>query len=379
MKVKVSSSDLVSMLKIATKVFEARDDSSFVYLKVDGERLHVVSRCQSAFFSGSVEVTNVEIEENEANIYYVDGDVLKRLSGIFPAVPTKLEFEVNKDSRVFVIKYTGNKFKLQIVRDTQEVPKPKIAPLGMVQGTEFMTVLNSLLKIVDNNPDAQEHPSSCLHLVFSKDKMKSMATDRFALAELTKEFSGDDSLEDEELFLLKHPQASLLSKVSGPAEVLQLVSSPEYFGYIDGNGNLALVGRTDLDPLQYQPIKDMASNAENSIVLEIADLKDALSTISKLSAVNDSIIITVDKDEQTCKTSSIAGDEIIIPVRDVNIDESITVNFTRSVLQEALIPVDTDDARLEWGSSDARIYRLVPINNGVDEEGIFIGVVPNVE
>ena len=125
MKFKVSSSDLVSMLKIATKGFEARDDSSFVYLKVDGERLHVVSRCQSAFFSGSVEVTNVEIEENEANIYYVDGDVLKRLSGIFPAVPTKLEFEVNKDSRVFVIKYTGNKFKLQIVRDTQEVPKPK--------------------------------------------------------------------------------------------------------------------------------------------------------------------------------------------------------------------------------------------------------------
>ena len=199
MKFKVTSSELVSMLKVATKGFDARDDSSFIYLKVADGKLEVVSRCQSAYFSGSVNVTNVEVEENEANIYYVDGDVLKRLAGIFPSVPTNLEFEVNKDSRVFVIRYTGNKFKLQIVRDTQEIPRPKIKPVGLVQATEFMDVLNSLLKILDNNPDAQEHPSSCLHLMFSKDQMKSMATDRFAIAEMTKEFSGDSTLDEETL------------------------------------------------------------------------------------------------------------------------------------------------------------------------------------
>lgn len=375
MKFKVTSSELVSMLKVATKGFDARDDSSFIYLKVADGKLEVVSRCQSAYFSGSVNVTNVEVEENEANIYYVDGDVLKRLAGIFPSVPTNLEFEVNKDSRVFVIRYTGNKFKLQIVRDTQEIPRPKIKPVGLVQATEFMDVLNSLLKILDNNPDAQEHPSSCLHLMFSKDQMKSMATDRFAIAEMTKEFSGDSTLDEETLVLIKHAQASLLSKVAAPAEVLQVFASKEYFGYMDGNMNIALVGRTDLDPLEYQAIKDVAENTSNSVTFEVSDLKDALSTISKLSAVNDSIILSIDNEAQEVKASSIAGDEIIIPVSNINVEESTTINFTRSVLQEALIPVNTDQARLEWGESV--IYRIIPTEGGTDEEGIFIGVAPD--
>lgn len=375
MKFKVTSSELVSMLKVATKGFDARDDSSFIYLKVADGKLEVVSRCQSAYFSGSVNVTNVEVEENEANIYYVDGDVLKRLAGIFPSVPTNLEFEVNKDSRVFVIRYTGNKFKLQIVRDTQEIPRPKIKPVGLVQATEFMDVLNSLLKILDNNPDAQEHPSSCLHLMFSKDQMKSMATDRFAIAEMTKEFSGDSTLDEETLVLIKHAQASLLSKVAAPAEVLQVFASKEYFGYMDGNMNIALVGRTDLDPLEYQAIKDVAENNSNSVTFEVSDLKDALSTISKLSAVNDSIILSIDNEAQEVKASSIAGDEIIIPVSNINVEESTTINFTRSVLQEALIPVNTDQARLEWGESV--IYRIIPTEGGTDEEGIFIGVAPD--
>ena len=375
MKFKVTSSELVSMLKVATKGFDARDDSSFIYLKVADGKLEVVSRCQSAYFSGSVNVTNVEVEENEANIYYVDGDVLKRLAGIFPSVPTNLEFEVNKDSRVFVIRYTGNKFKLQIVRDTQEIPRPKIKPVGLVQATEFMDVLNSLLKILDNNPDAQEHPSSCLHLMFSKDQMKSMATDRFAIAEMTKEFSGDSTLDEETLVLIKHAQASLLSKVAAPAEVLQVFASKEYFGYMDGNMNIALVGRTDLDPLEYQAIKDVAENTSNSVTFEVSDLKDALSTISKLSAVNDSIILSIDNEAQEVKASSIAGDEIIIPVSNINVEESTTINFTRSVLQEALIPVNTDHARLEWGESV--IYRIIPTEGGTDEEGIFIGVAPD--
>ncbi len=377
MKFKVNSAELVSVLKVVTKGFDSRDDSSFVYIKLEGDKLNIVSRCQSAYFSGSVPVTNVEVDEAEAKVYYVDGDVLKRLSGIFPTVPINLDFEVNKDSRVFVVEYTGNKFKLQIVSDTQEVPKPKTTQLGMVQASEFMTVLNSLLKIVDNNPDAQEHPSSCLHLVFTKDKMKSMATDRFAIAELTKDFSGDATLEDEELFLVKHPQASLLSKTSGPAEVLQLVFSKEYFGYIDGSGNLALVGRTDLDPLQYGPIKDLASNNTNSISFEMTDLKDAISTISKLAFANDAIIMTIEKNSTTAKLSSIAGDEIIIPIQNVTVSEDVVVNFTRSVLQEALIPVDTEIASIEWGDGDARIYSLVPISNDGKNEDIFIGVVPN--
>ena len=47
------------------------------------------------------------------------------------------------------------------------------------------------------------------------------------------------------------------------------------------------------------------------------------------------------------------------------------------MLQEALIPVDTEIASIEWGDGDARIYSLVPISNDGKNEDIFIGVVPN--
>lgn len=378
MKFKVNSSDLVSMLKVATKGHDSRDDSSFIYMKIENNKLHVISRCQSAYFSGSVEVNNVEIDKDEPNIYYVDGEVLKKLTGIFPSAPINIEFEVNKDSRVFVAKYTGSKFKLPIISDMEEIAQPTISPLGMVQATEFMSMLNSLLKIVDSDPSAQEHPSSCLHLTFTNDKMMSMATDRFTIAELTKEFSGDKSLQDEEVILMKHPQASLLSKTANPAEVLRLAYSDEYFGYVDGAGNLALVGRTDLDPLQYEQIKSLAGS-DHSVSMECSGLKDALSTISKLSFANNSIIMYLDADEKTCKLSSIAGDVITVPITDLNIDESISVGFTRSVLQESLIPIDTDIVRMEWPAEGAPIYRIVPVDNGVDEEDVFVGVVPNAE
>lgn len=378
MKFKVNSSDLVSMLKIATKGHDSRDDSSFIYMKVNEGKLHVISRCQSAYFSGSVAVSNVELADDEPNVYYVDGEVLKKLTGIFPSAPIMIEFDVNKDSRVFVAKYTGSKFKLPIISDMNEIAQPSISPLGMVQATEFMSMLNSLLKIVDSDPSAQEHPSSCLHLTFSSDKMMSMATDRFTIAELTKEFSGDKNLNGEEVVLMKHPQASLLSKAANPAEVLRLAYSDEYFGYVDGSGNLALVGRTDLDPLQYEQIKSLAGNDQH-VVMECSGLKDALSTISKLSFANNSIIMYLDAEEKSCKLSSVAGDVITVPISDLNIDESVSVGFTRSVLQESLIPIGTDNVRMEWPTDGSSIYRLVPVDNGVDEEDVFVGVVPNAE
>lgn len=379
MKFKVKSLDLVGMLKVAVKGYDSRDDSSFIYLKVEDNKLTVVSRCQSAYFSGSVDVENVEIAEDEPHIYYVDGEVLKKLAGIFPTAPINIEFSVNKESRTFVTSYTGSKFKLPITADTKEQPIPAISQLGMIQAPEFMHVLNMLLKIVDNDPSAQEHPSSCLHLIFSSDTIKTMGTDRYALAALTREFVGEGELDGPETVLIKHPQASLLAKTAGPAEVLRIVYSDEYFGYYDGEGNLSLVGRTTISPLNYEAIKNLTGQG-NSVVLETSELRNALSTISKLSFAYDAVSLAFNADEKSCKVNSVTGDSISIPVISMDLSDSLNVGFTRSVLAEALIPVSTDELRLEWpDTTDAAVYKVIPLDNGVDEEGVFIGVVPNAD
>lgn len=379
MKFKVSSLDLVNMLKVAIKGFDFRDDSSFVYLKVEEEELRVVSRCQAAYFSGKVAITNVEIDDGEPTVYYVDGEVLKRLLGIFPSSPINIEFSINKLSRTFVTSYTGNKLKLPIVADTKEHPAPSIKQMGMIQGPEFMHIINMLLKLVLNDPSSQEHPSSCVHLIFDPKEIKTMGTDGYALAELTREFAGDAELHGKETILIKHPQASLLSKTTAPAEVLRIVYSDEYFGYIDGEGFLSLVGRTDIPALSYEGIK-LSTGSGNNVVLETSELRHALSTISKLSIGSDSVIIALDANEKSCHINSYTGDSIAIPVVGMELNESVNIGFTLSILTKALTPVTTDEMRLEWpDSDDSVVYRVVPVDNGVDEEGVFVGVLPNAE
>lgn len=379
MKFKVNSLELINMMKVATKGHDSRDNSSFVYLKLEKETnvLKIVSKSPSAYFSGEVPVANLELEDDEPFIYYVDGEVLKKLIGIFPAAPIQIEFSMDKKARVFVIKYTGNKFRLPIISDSNEITPPLVKNLGMVQASELMNVFNSLLKIVDNSPTAQEHPSSCLHLTISDDKLKLMGTDRFTIAELTKTFSNETENKEDETILIKHPQAILLNKTANPAEVLKLVSSDEYFGYYDGSNNLSLVGRTNLSPLNYSSIMALAGD-DNKITMKTADLRDALSTISKIAFLSNSVLINIHAEEKTLEVSSVAGDTITIPIQDLTIDEDTSVGFTRTILQEALLPIDTEDVRLEWpNNSAATIYKLVPVENGKEEKDIFVGVVSN--
>lgn len=379
MKFKVKSLELVNMLKVAIKGFDSSDDSSFVYFKVEDEKLKVVSRCQSAYFSGSVAIENVEIEDGEPTVYYVDGDVLKTLSGIFPSSPINIEFSINKSSRTFVTSFTGNKLKLPIVADTKEHPSPSIKQMGMIQGQEFMHIVNMLLKLVLNDQASQEHPSSCLHLIFSPEEIKAMGTDGYALAELSREFAGDGNLEGTEAVLIKHRQASLLSKTTAPAEVLRIVYSDEYFGYIDGEGHLSLVGRTDIPALSYEGIK-LSTGSGNNVVLGTKELRSALSTINKLSFSYDFVSIALDAEAKTCSVNSTTGNSIAVPVVSMDLTESVTIGFTLSIFSEALIPVTTDELRLEWpDSEDSVVYRIFPVDNGVDEEGVFIGVLPNAE
>ena len=58
-----------------------------------------------------------------------------------------------------------------------------------------------------------------------------------------------------------------------------------------------------------------------------------------------------------------------------------TYNFNLNVLGRALIPVDTETLRLQWGNPDSEqsgsLFQLIPVDNdGNDEKNIFIGVMP---
>ena len=385
MEFKVKSSELVSMLKIVIKGFDSRDDASFIYFKVNDNKLFVTSNSATAYFQGNVNVTGYSENEDDSDVFYVDGEVLRRLSDIFPDAPVMLSFSINQNSRVFVVKYTGHSFRLPIVSDTHEMEKPDTVKLGMIQAPDFFDVLNSLNKIVDKDSSVQEFPSSCLHLGFTGNEMTAMGTDRFTIAEVKKEYTPDEENQDYHI-LIRQPQAALLSKPINPAEALTIVYTSKMFGYIDGEGILSLVGRTDMTPLNYLPLKkqaiDMAKDA-HSVTVDFSDFKNTLDTMGKLAFVNSTLILKFDSDGKA-KIMSTSGD--IMDLATISADgftgeNEETYNFNLNVLGRALIPVDTETLRLQWGNPDSEqsgsLFQLIPVDNdGNDEKNIFIGVMP---
>lgn len=381
MEFKVQSSELVSMLKVIIKGFDPRDDASFIYFKIEDNKLVAISDSQSAYFSGSIPITGYKYEDGDDNIFYVEGETLRRLSGIFPDAPVAITFSVNQKSRLFVIKYTGHSFRLPIISDNTEMPVPVTTKIGMIQAPDFFAVLNSLVKIVDTDPASQEFASSCLHLKFAGNKVSAMGTDRYAIAEITKEFTAEDENADEQTIMIRQPQAALLSKTVSPAEVLTLVQTNSSFGYIDGQGILSLVSETSMAPLAYSQMKEIASD-DCSITVDYTDFKTTIDTIGKLLSATNTIILKIDEDGNA-KVESISGDVMDLATISVKgIDSPQQYMFARNVLSEALIPVDTHSIRIQWAEpqedQQGGIFQIVPVDDDdEDEENIFIGVIPN--
>lgn len=384
MKFKVKSSELVAMLKIVIKGYDSRDDSSFIFFKIENDKLIAVSDSQSSYFKGQVEITGFSSDDDDGNIFYVSGEVLKRLVGIFPVAPVPLTFSINQSSRVFVIKYTGNSFRLPILSDANEVSEQELTKIGMIQANDFFDVFGPLVKIVSTDPATQDSPASCLHLKFADSKMRVMGTDTFAIAEITKDYTPDeDSPKDELNILIRQPQAALLIKQVNPSEVLTLVKTDSSFGYIDGNGVLSLVSKTAMEPLNYQSMKKFAKD-DVSITTDYTDFKETLDTIGKLAFATNTIILKISS-EGTVQLTSMQGDVMDLAVSDtsgIDVDQQYT--FSRSVLSEALIPIDTHTIKIQWKKPDdededpRRVFQFVPIDDdGNAEKNVFILVVPN--
>lgn len=374
MEFKVQSSELLDMLKVVIKGYDSRDDSSYIFFNINDNKLEVSSTTNStSFFKGKVDITGYSNDEDTENAYYVEGDILRRLISIFPSAPIDLKFSINDKSRVFTIKYTGHSFRLPIISEGSPLPEPDIMKLGQIQAVDFFDVLNSLTKIVDTDPAAQDTGVSCLHLNFKDRIVSAMGTDRFAIAE--RKIGYDPENDDQDLtFLIRQAQASLLSKPINPAEVLQLVYTANQFGYIDGAGITSLVGRTQFEPINYGPFKEQAQGSK-SITVDYDDFKNSLSTIGKL-AVNNTILLTVNP--QGVQLLTAAGDVMDLGTSSIEgITDDEKYKFTLKILEETLIPVDTHTLRLQWGET-AGLFQVVPVDDdGNDEEGIFIGVVSN--
>lgn len=384
MKFTVKSSELSRKLKTVIRGFDSQDESSFVSLSIKHDTnespfLEVIARSRATFFKAELTVGALELTPGEAKTHFVSGDTIKQIAGILPTAPIDVSFAISDETRSFSVKYTGASFKLPVISDMAAVEVPEYNELFTVQARDIMPVMRDLLKITSTDSSAQEHQSSCLQVVFGDKGLALSATDSYAFAEVVVPASANSELEKYEA-LVRHPQAAALIGTFTDTEMLTFCGTEDksMFGYLDEYGTLQLVGVTSLPPIDfYALISDHVAN-EQSFTVEKSELKSAIDTVEKLAFGENYVTITAEPNEagivKFLKVTNRMGDTVQVPVLNSEIDETVTLNYISSILLSSLVPVVTEQVRLEFKREGRSIVKFTPIlKDGSDLKSATIG------
>lgn len=348
MKFKVNGTEFNEVLSKVIKGFNNKEDNSYVAFELNPEdgNLDVSSRSRSTYFKGQLDVSEVEMDPGEANVYHLDGVKLKQLISILPKDPVDIEFQISDKTRSFIIKTATSKYKLPVLSETILAPTPNITEYVTVDANDFMDVAKDLIKIVSTDASTQEHQISCMHLNIKDENLKMTATDSYALGTI-KIDSSKNELEEEKDLLIRHTEVNTLLDTFVQGEMLTVVGSDDMFGYIDENGTLALVRVIDMDPLNTEQIEAFTKK-DNTVLLDRNELKNAIETVAKLSPNDETVDIDLSM-ENTARVSNRYGDYIDVTVAESKLDSPGTASFSTSVIIKSINPANTGPIRLEFG------------------------------
>lgn len=350
MKFQVKGVELNSILSTVIKGFNNKEDNSYIAFKLDEENqtLIITSRSRATFFQGSLKAHSIEINEDEPNVYHLDGVKLKQLVSILPSAPVDVAFEINDATRSFTIKTMVSKYKLPVLSETPLAPAPEVIEYSTVDANDFMKVAKDLIKIVSTDASTQEHQISCMHFNITEDTMKMSATDAYALGSIKIDSSKND-LEETKDVLIRHTEVSTLLETFAEGETLTIVGSDDMFGYVDENGTLSLVGIINMAPLDTRQIEAITAK-DNTVTLDKNELKSAIETVAKLSPHDETVDIELDSERDEVRVSNRYGDYIDIATKDRKLESPGTASFATGVLLKSINPAHNGPLRLEFGN-----------------------------
>lgn len=349
MKFQVKGTELNNILSTVIKGFNNKEDNSYVAFKLleDEGELSITSRSRATFFQGKLKATAIEIEQDEPRVYHLDGVKLKQLVSILPNAPVDIEFSINEKTRSFTIKTSASKYKLPVLSETPLAPAPEVEEYITVDANDFMSVARDLIKILSTDPSTQEHQISCMHFQLKEDKLKTLATDAYALGSVTIDSAKVD-LDNTKDVLIRHTEVSTLLGTFAQGETLTVVGSDEMFGYIDEDGTLSLVGVINMPPLDISQLESVTQK-DNVIVVDKGELKAAIETVNKLSPNDETVDLDLMADGTEVRVSNRYGDHIDVIVTEAELDSPGKATFATSVLLKSITPANNGSIRLEFG------------------------------
>ena len=151
----------------------------------------------------------------------------------------------------------------------------------------------------------------------------------------------------------------MVSASRGLDSSVDLVYEPttKKFGYRFDDGRVALFSLIKAEPINYGSVKNKRDTMTNSLVVETAAFKDALSTVSSLTWDDKYIFLDITEDSLEVRDESGANRKSVV-IEPENVTE-FSAKFSKVIIDEAFYPVTTAFVRLQWSESNTFVFTPV--------------------
>jgi hypothetical protein len=390
MKLTVDAKSFVEAAGWSTKSFDTKDDKAFVALHLtEGGAGFLSHTNNTSYMKSPLTVLSTEFEEGEdpAVKLALDGRYVQRLAGALGGENGPVVFSRKAGDTRAALHVASASGKFTIPLADADVPsEPKLYTLGEVTDVEYFDALQRLAKLCDPVNAGFLPAIGAVDLYLDRDEktLTLMATDRYALGEVVIDFapaeSGAAFFDEAKHVLLPYETAILIAPSKGSSSQVEFVHEKrgQKFGYSFTDGRIALFSLSNTTPIAYKALmENAAKDLENSITLQVADLKKALGIVSSLAWDEPGIYFEIASDGLAITDSS-KSNRFAVATSEVDVQSDQRVKFVRAVINEAFNPVSTATVRLRW-NDEARPFILEPLlDDGTVQDNVFVLAIPSV-
>lgn len=378
MKITVDPKSFVEAVVWVSKGLDKKGGNANIVLELDENGECVLSHQNSfAYMKSPVDVTS--IEDGEKTQVVLSGEFMTKMTKAFSQ--SKTDITLDYDSKTSLSASNGNgKFKIPVMKSpVQSKPEPEV--LGEVNDAEYFNSILRVSKLCDSVNEGNIKALSAVDLTVNHadGTLKMMATDRYALGEITLEFDAESDEEGDQHYLIPQANSSLISPTKGSSDTIKIVydSKNSKFGYQFVDGREALFVLQDADPIPYANMKNATSKmVDKGTIVSTKELTKTMGIIASVDPDDDSMRWTIDPDgtfrvHDKTSTNSIGLED----VSSDDFDDAVTLTLLRPVINAALSAVSSNSVKIKWRSdkSDKAPIILSPVlDNGEDDENTFL-------
>lgn len=376
-KITVDSQSFVGAIQWATKSFDTRDDRAFVALTVNNEAEGFLSHMNpTSYLKDSFIVYDVNLDGDDELFIALQGQYITRLAA---SLDTSGPSELTYSKGVLKLKNKLGNFTLPTFTAKPKA-EPTVIKLGEVENASYFDALQRLAKLCDP-AIAQLMPvfgAVDLNLNIDDEKITLMATDRFALGEISLDFTpaeeGKTLIGEKGHMLLPYEAAVLIPPLKGAVTNTEIVyeESGNKFGYLFDGGRVALFALKNAEPIAYGALKTKSSSAiTNSVSLETKTLQKAIGVISSLSWDEVDIFFEINN-KQFIITDTNRNNKLEVELEVNAVEGEYSVKFVRSVINEAFAPIATSKMNLKWNEENNAFILEAVLDDGTVADNIFV-------